>query len=314
MKNNNFKGFGFASPYVVGVFFSLLTLFSPSFSEAAEEVFYYHNDAVGSPVAMTDSNGAIVWEADYQPFGDEWSLSETESNAHRFTGKERDAETGLHYFGARYYDANLGRFISIDPALISGRPVSTLTVPQQHNLYAYAINNPYRYVDPDGEFAISAAIVLGAIATNAFLPSTVNAPLDDQNLVNSQTTAEFAKDAAILETAGFALGKVSGRVIGKLGQRSATAVKDILVPGGKLIGEAGKREGIRVVHGLDKAEKIFKKLTRGGKRVKDSTHSGKRVKVPGGGEIGFRPKSRSGGPAIDVNIPSVPEIRRIHFE
>jgi len=198
--------------------FLLAVLISPSPAQAAEEVFFYHNDAVGSPVAMTDSTGAIVWEADYQPFGDEWNLSETKTNAHRFTGKERDAETGLHYFGARHYDANLGRFISIDPALISGRPASTLTVPQQHNFYAYAINNPYRYVDPDGEFAITAAIVLGAIATNAFLPSTVNAPLDDQNLVNSQTTAEFAKDAAILETAGF----VGGKVISRFGKVTKT--------------------------------------------------------------------------------------------
>jgi len=79
---------------------------------------------------MTDASGTVVWEADYQPFGEEWNLSETKANDHRFTGKTRDSETGLHYFGARYYDASLGRFLSIDPALISGRPASTLTIPQ----------------------------------------------------------------------------------------------------------------------------------------------------------------------------------------
>lgn len=199
--------------------FLLAVLISPSPAQAAEEVFFYHNDAVGSPVAMTDSTGAVVWEADYQPFGDEWNLSETKTNAHRFTGKERDAETGLHYFGARHYDANLGRFISIDPALISGRPASTLTVPQQHNFYAYAINNPYRYVDPDGEFAIAIGAIVGAFVINTFLPSTVNAPPDNQALVNSQTGVDFAVGAAIIETTGFFGGKFASRTRGIFSRR-----------------------------------------------------------------------------------------------
>lgn len=154
MKKREFKLLFKRSGRVVieALFFIMLVFLIPPFVEAEEEVFFYHNDALGSPVAMTDASGAVVWEADYQPFGEEWNLSEVESNGHRFTGKELDSETGLHYFRARYYDSRLGRFISVDPALLSGRPPSTFTIPQRHNLYVYSTNNPYRYVDPDGNF------------------------------------------------------------------------------------------------------------------------------------------------------------------
>ena len=63
-----------------------------------------------------------------------------------FTGKERDVDTGLDYFGARYYAGAQGRFTSPDPLLNSGRPWE----PQSWNRYAYTLNNPLKYVDPDG--------------------------------------------------------------------------------------------------------------------------------------------------------------------
>jgi RHS repeat-associated protein len=68
--------------------------------------------------------------------------------ANRFTAKERDAETGLDYFGARYFSGAMGRFTSPDPILITKE---RLADPQRLNLYAYTRNNPLRYVDPNGE-------------------------------------------------------------------------------------------------------------------------------------------------------------------
>jgi RHS repeat-associated protein len=65
-----------------------------------------------------------------------------------FTGKERDAESGNDYFGARYYASSMGRFMSPDPVKITpGRMAN----PQQLNLYSYVANNPLRFIDPDGE-------------------------------------------------------------------------------------------------------------------------------------------------------------------
>jgi RHS repeat-associated protein len=71
----------------------------------------------------------------------------------RFTGKERDAETGLDYFGARYYSGAEGRFIGPDPLLNSGRPNN----PQSWNRYAYVSNNPLRYTDPKGLYQFAAS-------------------------------------------------------------------------------------------------------------------------------------------------------------
>ncbi len=65
-----------------------------------------------------------------------------------FTGKERDAESGNDYFGARYYASTMGRFMSPDPVWINPK---RMVDPQRLNLYAYARNNPLRFIDPNGE-------------------------------------------------------------------------------------------------------------------------------------------------------------------
>jgi RHS repeat-associated protein len=66
----------------------------------------------------------------------------------QFTGKERDNETGLDYFGARYYSGAQGRWTSTDPILISNQ---RLVYPQRWNLYSYSSNNPLAFIDPDGK-------------------------------------------------------------------------------------------------------------------------------------------------------------------
>jgi RHS repeat-associated protein len=57
---------------------------------------------------MTNANGTVIWKADYKPFGEENSTSGTAANDRRFVGKEKDEETGLSYFGARYEYAKIG--------------------------------------------------------------------------------------------------------------------------------------------------------------------------------------------------------------
>jgi RHS repeat-associated protein len=69
------------------------------------------------------------------------------TSEHHFTGKERGAESGLDYFGARYYSSNMGRFLSPDPG---GMQTADIEFPQSLNRYAYVWNNPLRFTDPTG--------------------------------------------------------------------------------------------------------------------------------------------------------------------
>ncbi len=95
---------------------------------------------------VTNEAGEVLRRHDYLPFGEEWPERST-TDKRLFTGKERDFETGLDYFGARYYRAEIGRFTTVDPAMAVGE---NLVDPQRWNRYAYVRNNPLRYTDPDG--------------------------------------------------------------------------------------------------------------------------------------------------------------------
>ena len=75
-------------------------------------VFYYFSDHLKTASVITNSAGMIMAESDYYPWGGELQFVANDSNDYKFTGKKRDTETGLDYFGARYYSNGLGRFIS----------------------------------------------------------------------------------------------------------------------------------------------------------------------------------------------------------
>ena len=121
-------------------------LLVPSLANA-QQVEYYHLDALGSVRAVTDEQGDVIERHDYLPYGEEWNAAPS-NNSKKFTGKERDEETGFDYFGARYYESQLARFTTIDPALTFA---DNRVDPQRWNRYAYVRNNPLRYVDPDGK-------------------------------------------------------------------------------------------------------------------------------------------------------------------
>jgi RHS repeat-associated protein len=104
---------------------------------------YYHADALGSVVAASDDAGALLWRKAYAPYGEQLGPT-VEREKLAFTGKEHDEGTGLTYFGARFYDPQLGRFMGVDPVgFASANPMS-------FNRYAYGNANPYRFIDPDG--------------------------------------------------------------------------------------------------------------------------------------------------------------------
>ena len=106
---------------------------------------YYHNDLLGSPVAATDASGHVIWRESYRPYGERLTNDPASTaNDVWYTSRRQDADTGLVYMGARYYDPVAGRFVSKDPVGFDEGNV------QSFNRYAYANDNPYRYVDPDG--------------------------------------------------------------------------------------------------------------------------------------------------------------------
>jgi RHS repeat-associated protein len=109
-----------------------------------EKKLFYHNDHLGGVNVITDITGVKVQLNEYDPWG---KVSRTEGNVDpekRFTGQILDPESGLYYYGARYYDPELARFISPDPIVPSPGDPQTL------NRYSYVRNNPVRYIDPSG--------------------------------------------------------------------------------------------------------------------------------------------------------------------
>ena len=124
------------------------------------------SDHLGSTRIELYSSGSVATRHDFLPFGEElFAGIRNSSNAYeppvsttrqRFTGKERDNETGLDYFGARYAASLQGRFMSPDPLLSSG----TVYRPQSWNRYTYTLNNPLKFVDPSGLYSFAAGTTI----------------------------------------------------------------------------------------------------------------------------------------------------------
>jgi len=109
---------------------------------------FVHNDALGTPVAMTDTAGQVVWRAAKKPFGETTVDDDPDGDGQpvtlniRFPGQYYDAETGMHYNWHRDYEPSIGRFLQSDPWGLHDGP----------NTYAYVLNNPLLFIDPKGLF------------------------------------------------------------------------------------------------------------------------------------------------------------------
>ncbi len=171
--------------------------------EKQPATYFYASDHLGSSSVLTTQTGSYHERIEYLPYGEVWVedastglgnrqvTSGGYTTPYKFTGKELDAETGLYYFGARYYDARLSRWISTDPALVEGKyfpkandydtehdfywyiaNINIKKLPgiggvyntKNLDIYNYAIENPISYYDPDGNWInIVVAVVAFAI-------------------------------------------------------------------------------------------------------------------------------------------------------
>ncbi|MFA0809792.1 RHS repeat-associated core domain-containing protein [Microbulbifer epialgicus] len=112
----------------------------------SEEIIYLHNDILGNTISSTDTSRNVLWLEEFYPYGKKLNL-EGEQDEAWYSGYQYDSDFDLSYVNARYYDSNIGRFLSVDPVrFVEDNSAS-------FNKYAYANNNPYKFNDKTGEYA-----------------------------------------------------------------------------------------------------------------------------------------------------------------
>jgi RHS repeat-associated protein len=127
--------------------------------------YFYLKDHLGSIRAVINQNNVIVEALDYDPWGHIARFWDTTSTDYKFTGKERDQESNYDYFGARYYDARIGRWGGVEPLLDNNL---------QYSPYCYARNNPKVMVDPTGRDVIYIYFVSYRINTSGVSVPYIN--------------------------------------------------------------------------------------------------------------------------------------------
>ena len=174
--------------------------------------YYYHEDNLNSSCVLSSSSGSLQETNIYYPFG---RIQTTASQpgtfqvSRQFTGQIKDDETGLYYYGARYFDPELGRFIQ------PNHVIQDLSNPQSYNRYSYCINNPLRYTDPTGldylgdvggyfmgYYDVGAGFVTGTahmvahpINTAVGVGTAVAHPINTGKAIASQVAADWNGDA-----------------------------------------------------------------------------------------------------------------------
>jgi len=130
------------------------------FQTRAGDQSFYHYDGLGSARDLSDLNELVTDTYLYDAYGREVASSGTTENVYRYTGERFDPNVGLYYLRARYYDQNVGRFITTDPQV--GDPQS----PTSLHKYLYANNNPVNFTDPTGRFSLISISISISINTN----------------------------------------------------------------------------------------------------------------------------------------------------
>ncbi|MCL2706550.1 MAG: RHS repeat-associated core domain-containing protein, partial [Dehalococcoidia bacterium] len=220
-------------------------------SETGNGRSYFLFNAHGDVVQLTDGLGIVTKSYVYDAFGNEHDRDPNDLNPWRYCGEYYDSETGTYYLRARYYDPNIGRFISADPhwnvgnMIYGDNPVkwnerepdekdplglatytlvpSLATIMQSGNLYAYCSNNPVMFVDPSGEIFMFVTAAVGAVAGAVV-----------GGVVAAATGNNVWAGAAIGAAAGGLIGLGAGAAAGILLAGSATASTASVMAGASL--------------------------------------------------------------------------------
>ncbi len=167
------------------------------------EIFYIYNDFLGGVNVITDSSGNVVERMSYEPYG----MPDNEATSrYLFTGQEYDPESGLYYYGARYYNPFIARFIQPDTIIQNPYDYESL------NRYSYARNNPVKYKDDTGHFwhIIGGAIIGGVVSAGFNMISQIwhGADLFGSNMNWNSVGQSFLEGATIgaVSSATFGVG------------------------------------------------------------------------------------------------------------
>jgi RHS repeat-associated protein len=195
--------------FMMMLVFGTLVTAKPAFAQSVE---YYHTDALGTPVTITDADRNVLEHREYEPYGK--LLSGPVTDGPGYTGHVADAATGMDYMQQRYYDPEIGRFLSVDPVTPDGNG-------SNFNRYRYANDNPYAFTDPDGRdpFQRSTRNDGGASAVEgSFNPDRTNAGAhrnDIAKAVNKSiaSQAKFNRRTALAGTAALGVAFNSSAIV-----------------------------------------------------------------------------------------------------
>ncbi|MBP1473704.1 RHS repeat-associated core domain-containing protein [Frateuria sp. MAH-13] len=181
MKASGWRGAAWAR--VAAVVLVLLSVGWGGPAPAAETTTYVLTDVQGTVLAREDAQGNIIARYDYRPYGKQ--QAGPVATGPGYTGHVEDPDTGLVYMQQRYYDPEVGRFLSVDPVTAYSNPIGAF------NRYWYASDNPYKFTDPDGRSVLTKLIKLGIKGGN--VAATVGGIVDDVNTLRSSTSTTGEK-------------------------------------------------------------------------------------------------------------------------
>ncbi|SUI78361.1 RHS repeat-associated core domain-containing protein [Shewanella baltica] len=205
--------------------FTLLLVVLMSMPTYAATVRYQHTDMLGSVVSESDASGNIISRSHYEPFGKRIG---GDKEGIGYTGHLQDKDLGLTYMQARYYDPLIGRFYSNDPVDALGH-IGRDNPVHGFNRYAYANNNPYKYTDPDGEFAFLIPLIgaviggysgfkmatdMGASNPEAFIAGAAGALAGALSGGIAGTTAGFGVKVAAQQALTQGAAKTTAQIVG----------------------------------------------------------------------------------------------------
>ena len=265
---------------------SLLATKERNLDTSNERWTFQHTDALGSPVAITDTSGTVIERSDWEPWGN--AIGKPNMDTVGFTGHQMDGSTQLIQMQQRYYDPNTAQFLSIDPVNVD------INSGANFNRRWYANNNPYKFTDPDGRDG--ANFYSGRYQMSQPSPENTRSALgfivDFMPIIGD---IKGIYDAFQVPTASNIIAATVGiiPIVGDVAGKGIKNADHLLEAAGKL---ERKRLGVRHGRVQGDVDEIFAAITKGGKVGADG-----RVTMPDGTKIGTHRSRDSGVPTIDIN-------------